>query len=316
MPCTLFEPGDQIPKLTMKKTFSFGMMMFLNLVLPAALWADELQTWNQDAFLPKQFSELLSQDLSEGIRNRANRIALPGITPGFVADPLGLLDDFNPTNPGQVNRQLDNVTQVDLDWFNISIGNDNPYLEVRQPGSPGGIGYYRVSTQMQVIDSTSTSFAFVVQAFTPAGLQNFGLNQGATTFCPSMSFFHNLSDGLAIQGFVGENMHMRTNLSGGLGQNVQGGIAIQRAIMPLASNQSNLYFFMEGLGRYRFESMGSGGYVSTSSAPAYNSARLDVLPGLQWKPSDTMSFSSGYVMPVGANRTDPTHLQITCSLQF
>jgi hypothetical protein len=285
--------------------------------------AGDFDTWNQDAFLSQSLGDLLAQENVDAVRSRLHRIPLPGILPGFISELPGVMqDDFDPANPGFPVKAPEVADDDGPDWLNICLGNDNPYLELRQPGSPGGIGYYRLATQVQLIDSPTTSCAVTVQAFTPAGLQNWGLNQGPTTFNPSMSFFHHLGEGVALQGFIGQSMILHSNLTDGLGQNLQYGMAVQRPLLPRPADNSNanVYLFFEALGRYRYESLGSGSYYtpasSTTSLTPYNSAHWDVLPGLQWRPSETLWMTSGFVMPVGPNHTDPTHLQITCSLQF
>ena len=39
------------------------------------------------------------------------------------------------------------------DWLSVAMGNDNPYFEFRQPGDPGGIGFYKWYSQVQVFDT-------------------------------------------------------------------------------------------------------------------------------------------------------------------
>ena len=76
--------------------------------------------------------------------------------------------------------------------MSVAAGNDNPYFDFRQRNDPGGIGYTRVSTQMQLFDTTRTACSVGLQAVTPAGLQCDGVadKMGTTVVSPAVSLFH------------------------------------------------------------------------------------------------------------------------------
>jgi hypothetical protein len=265
---------------------------------------------NQNLFMPRVLNQPLS--LGEDVTPpRPHRIRVLGISPGFLSDPLGLdQDDFNPGNPGvPLVNPGPSLSDSGPDWVSLSVGNDNPYFETRRHGDPGGVGYYRLSTQVQVVDSQTTGWTVGFQAFTPAGLQNAGLANGPTTVCPNVGFFHLLgSDGTAIQGFVGNRVFLDSRLDGQIRERFQYGMALQQPIWTdLASGGGTTYVYLEAQGRYRDPLPGS------ITPPAL----WQFLPGLSWRGSNNVWMSSGIVLPIGPARdTQPGHLQISCSFQF
>jgi hypothetical protein len=243
--------------------------------------------------------------------SRTPRLRLFRITPGFLADPLGMQDDDSSGLPGcTANLPQAGLTQTAPDngpeWIQIGMGSDVPYFDLRRPGDPGGFGYYRVNTQMALLDSPRTSCSFGVQAVTPAGAQFGGLPDGPTVVIPAFSVFHALNDRLAFQGFVSKNMPISDAAAAPLQRNVQYGLALQR---PLLTDGP------EGL-RNLFFSVGALGQV----APQRDCLRLvpqcDVLPGFQWHLNDYWWLSSAVLMPFGPVRSTPGQWQLTCSLQF
>src|SRR5581483_4363963 len=157
--------------------------------------------------------------------SRIPRLRLFRITPGFLADPLGLHDDDNSGLPGAMNLPRADLISMDQDsgpeWFQFGLGSDVPFFDLRRPGDPGGFGYYRVNTQMALLDSPRTACSVGVQAVTPAGAQFRGLPDGPTVLIPALSVFHALSDRLAFQGFVSKNMPIYDAAAAPLQRNVQ-----------------------------------------------------------------------------------------------
>jgi len=231
------------------------------------------------------------------------------IAPGFLSDPLGLQDDNNtlPGVPGTSVAPTPAQPDDGPDWIQVGLGVDNPYLDLRRPSDPGGVGFYRVNTQVQLLDSPTTACTLGFQAVTPAGIQFAGAPDGATVVSPAFSVFHALSEGTAIQGFVSKNVAV-SNADGAapLQRNLQYGMAVQRPIVADGP---------EGL-RSLFLSVGALGQVR----PERDNLRLiptcDVLPGLHWHVNDTWWVSSGVLVPVGPTRTAPHQFQLTCSFQF
>lgn len=241
--------------------------------------------------------------------SRAPRLRLFRIAPGFLSDPLGLQDDESsiPGVPSSSAGPMAAAPDDGPDWLQFDMGVDNPYLDLRRPGDPGGVGFYRVNTQVQLLDSSTTACAVGFQAVTPAGIQFAGAPDGATVVSPSISVFHALSQGTAIQGFVAKNVPL-SNADGArhLQRNLQCGMAVQRPL--LADGPDGL--------RGLFLSVGALGQVR----PEHDNLRLmptcDVLPGLHWHVNDNWWVSSGVLVPVGPTHTAPSQFQFTCSFQF
>ncbi len=240
---------------------------------------------------------------------RVPRLRLFRITPGFLADPIGLQDD-DTALPGAPNLSGANVTPPATDngpdWIQLGMGADNPYFDLRRPGDPGGFGYYRVNTQVSLLDSRTTACAVGIQAVTPAGLQFGGLPDGPTVVVPAFSVFHAITERLAIQGFVSKNVPISEAAAAPLQRHVQYGLALQRPLLADGPEGfRNLFFTVGALGQLN---------------PARDSLRplpnYDVLPGLQWHVNDNWWVSSGVLVPVGPVRTAPGQWQLTCSLQF
>lgn len=261
-------------------------------------------------FMPR----VLNQPLVPGEDSappRPHRVRMLGITPGFLSDPVGLdQDDFNPGNPGTpLSTPSAIVPDINSDWATLAVGNDNPFLEPRRQGDPGGVGYYRLATQLQVIDSQTTGCTVGLQGFTPAGLQNAGMPNGPTTVLPTLGFFHLLaSEGVALQGFVGNKLSLDNRLDGQFREHFRYGMALQQPVWNDPTPEGGTtYLFLQAQGRYRDPLPGT-------STPA---ALWQFLPGLSWRGRDNLWMSSGVVLPIGPARDiQPGHLQISCSLQF
>jgi hypothetical protein len=272
--------------------------------------ADDFFTFSpaSERVLPKELDLSFNSTEAPGPTNRPDRIRLFRIFPGFLSDPLGLDDDTPPFAPdGTPLKAIDDGPS----WVQVAVGNDNPYFDVRHPTDPGGIGYTRLQTQVQLLDMPSTSCTVGFQAVTPTGAQQGGIEDGPTVISPAFSLFHSLSDGTAFQGFVAKDLHVvnAAGLSdtlahpGQLNRGVQYGMAVQRPVLP---DMNNLYVFVEALGQYRVDT------VQATSLP-----NIELLPGMHLKVSDNWWLSGGLILPVNQSRPIDAHLwQITCSFQF
>jgi hypothetical protein len=284
----------------------------------ASARAGDTWDWNREALLPPHLDSILALSGPVDTTPRPSRIRLFGMTSAFLSDPVGLdQDDFNPANPG-VPLRTPGPTEPDSspDWITLAIGNDNPYFELRMPGDPGGVGFYRLASQVQVFDSPTTTCALGLQAFTPAGMQQAGASSGPTMVCPNLSLSQQIGDGAAIHGFLGEDLHVDPrNVATQMKQRLRCGLAVHQPLFPeLPDRTENVYLFVQALGRLRYDTASTMGTPGTTGS---QQALLQVLPGPQWKASDNLWWSSGVVMPVGPTRTgDTSHLQITCSFQF
>jgi hypothetical protein len=238
---------------------------------------------------------------------RLPRLRLFRFTPGFLADPIGMQDDDigMPGVPSLPGANLPSIPQDDgPDWIQVGMGSDNPYFDLRRPGDPGGYGFYRVNTQVSLLDSPTTACAFGVQTVTPAGGQFGGLQNGPTVVVPAFSVFHAVTDRLAFQGFVSKNVPILDAASSPLQRNVQYGVALQRPLLTDGpEGLRNLYFCVGALGQLTPDSV--------HLVPNY-----DVLPGFQWHVNDNWWLSSALLVPLGPIRSAPGQWQLTCSLQF
>jgi hypothetical protein len=239
--------------------------------------------------------------------SRTNRIRLFRIEPGFISDPLGVMDDDpTPTDPSGLSTK-----DADSDWINVTLGYDNPYFDFRQRGDPGGRGFYRVNTQVQLFDTSRTACSLGLQAYTPAGQQFNGLpdNQGSTVLSPALSLYHALDDDTAVQGYVGKNLLVQPGGAIPIEQKLRYGMAVQHSLSSVGPEPfRNVYLSVGALGQLRIDS-------STSTGPP---VAWEVLPGLHWKVADGCWLSGGLMVPVGPNRAEfgNGNWQFTCQFQF
>jgi hypothetical protein len=266
------------------------------LLCPAAAPAQTAPDWASQRTWASAFAGTAPQDVP---RARPNRIQLFRIVPGFLSDPVGLeTDDPAAATPGD-----------GLEWLQVSLGSDNPFFDFRRPGDPGGVGYYKVHTQLQLFGTRWTSCALSLQAVTPAGVDQDGIEDGPTVLSPSLCVYHELPDGTAIQSFIGRHLHVNSGLaSGPIHRNVQYGFAVQRPVWDTGpDNVGSFYLFVEALGRYRYDASYTG--------PA---AVWEMVPGVHWRVTDNLWLSGGVLMPVNAAPTarDARLWQFTCSIQF
>lgn len=241
---------------------------------------------------------------------RVPRLRLFRIAPGFLADPIGMQDDDFDL-PG-VTHMPSVAPQTSTDnsgpeWIQFGMGADNPLFDLRRPGDPGGVGYYRVNTQVALLESPTTSCTFGVQAVTPTGAQFGGLPNGPTVLSPAFSVFHAVNDRLAVQGFVSKNVPLDDLAAANyLQRHFQYGLAFQR---PLVAEGP------EGL-RNLFLSVGALGQFNASRDNLRMLPNYDMLPGLMWHLNDNWWVSSAMLLPLGPVRAAPGQWQLTCSLQF
>jgi hypothetical protein len=259
--------------------------------------------WQKPPVLPRAF-DLTNPDISSAsspTAPRANRIRLFRITPGFISDPVGLDCDDN-TDPTILAQ-----TENGPDWVGLSLGNDNPFFDIRRPGDPGGIGYYRVHSQVQLFDSRMTACTLNLQAVTPAGRDQNGLADGPTVVTPGVAIYHELDDGTALQGFVGKHVHLNSGWSSGYNRNIQYGMAVQRPLIdPTTLKIGSLYWYVGALGRYRFD-----------TDPTNRNSAWELMPGLHWQVSDSWWFACGFILPIGTPQPSDARLwQMTCSFRY
>jgi hypothetical protein len=240
------------------------------------------------------------------------RIRLFRFAPGFITDPLGVQDQDD-SLPGTLspNPVVPDTPDNGPDWVQFAMGADNPYFDFRRPGDPGGLGYNRLVTQVQLLDTASTSCTLDLQAVTPAGIQSFGVQDGPTVMVPSLGVFHAIDDDTALHGFIGKNMLLQGSLpTMPIRRSLKCGMALQRALLPEGPEAfRNLYVFMGALGEYQ-----RPGQVLPGTTGNVN---FEVMPGVHWRLTDNWWMTGGVLLQARSPRPDgQLPWQFTCSYQF
>jgi hypothetical protein len=258
-----------------------AIAIVLGVLLPHAVRAaDDIFDLNRDRVLPENIGLGVYSTDGSSTAPRPDRIRLFRIVPGFLSDPVGLEDDST-LGPDGVPVKTDDGPS----WLQLAVGNDNPFLDVRYPGDPGGIGYTKVHSQLQLFELPTTSCAIGFRAVTPAGAEQGGVEDGPTVTNPAT-----LTDTLGRASQLNRSM--------------QYGMAVQRTLLP---EENSVFWFVEALGRYRYD----------TTTPGTTQASMEVLPGMHLKLNESWWLSGGVILPVTQNRPMDGHLwQITCSFQF
>jgi hypothetical protein len=214
---------------------------------------------------------------------RAARFRTFRMMPGFLADPLGLYNGDDPAGAGDPAAGL--VSSKDGDApgrIQVTLGNDNPFFDFRWRGDPGGVGFYKVHSQMQLLDSGFTSLCLNCQAVTPAGLESGGVGEGPTIITPSIGWFQELGWGTALQGYVGTNVRTASDR---LECAYHYGLSWQCPLPGLvnADDKRGVYLFLQALGRYRYEGENQQG----------RPAVWEIVPGIHWRVADSCWLSLG-----------------------
>jgi hypothetical protein len=262
--------------------------------------------WQRDPILPLSLVQNPPAPPA-GSANRPERVLLFRIQPGFMSDPVGLFDDDPAATPPDPKGNSDD------DWINVNLGVDNPYFDFRMPGDPGGIGFYRVNTQVQLFDTSTTACSASLQAYTPSGIQFNGLpdSQGAKVVTPAFSLFHALDEGVALQGYVGKNMLVQSGGSAPVSRDLRYGLALQQSIGTLAQADPlrNLFLSVGALGETSLDS---------NRDPTRPPFSWDVVPGLHWKVADNCWLRGGVMLPVTntGQGVGSGQWQFSCQWQF
>ncbi|MBI3407766.1 MAG: hypothetical protein HY040_05345 [Planctomycetes bacterium] len=211
----------------------------------------------------------------------AARVRLFGMPTGFLRDPVGL-DSDDPALPADPMAARANPDD-DFSGILVSMGNYNPYFDMRRPEDPRGLGYYKVHSQMQVLDLGRTNVSLTLQALTPAGLESGGVANGPTIVSPSFACFQDLGYGAALQGYIGQDIMATSRWTDNLGTRVHYGVGVQCPVPGLCpQSDQGLFFFVQALGRYRYDTRTDG-----------KTAVWEVIPGLHWRVNDNCWLSIG-----------------------
>ncbi len=228
---------------------------------------------------------------------RVPRLHLFNMPSGFLYEPMGIdTDDGTETEPTQASAAQSGPPGPNGP-VQVTVGMDNPYYDYRWRTEAGGIGYYLLDSQVQVLDLGSTSLCFGMQAVTPAGLEGGGVAEGPTVFRPSVAWFQELNASTALHGFVSKRIRAHTGWTEDFETGFRYGLAFQYTIpwFTTGPNQS-VHFFVEALGRYQKDAV-----PCPSQAPL-----MEVIPGIHWRVGDNWWVSFG-----AARRS-----LLTCSWQF
>ena len=277
----------------------FGIVLLVSATATGRGGADEPGDGNVIGMFPRDFLIGAGSATPAPSVPRSNRVALFRIAPAFLTDPIGLDSDDPSTGDPAPTPEADDG----WNWLQVAFGNDNPFLDLRRRGDPGGVGYYRVQSQIQLFDSPTTVCALNLKAVTPAGREVNGVAGGPTFVSPAVSFFQSLDENFALQAFVSKNMRLDTPLRGSVLDAVECGMSIQRPLLDGPCGSGRLYMFVEALGRYHYD-------TTTDQA-----AVLEMVPGVHWRMNESWWVSGGWTVPVSA-RTETGRWQITCWMHF
>ncbi len=268
--------------------------MLVLVVLAAVACPAPGQEPGAEPHVPISYLSLITRDVSTFTTTPAAkppRLRTLGMPTGFLAAPLGLENDDD------VAAEADAAKDDPLACLQVNLGMYNPNFDLHLPGDLGGLGYYKLYSQLQVLDQGSTSVCLNLQAYTPAGYQFGGVANGPTVVSPTVSWFQELWRGTAVQGYFGQSIHANSRWQDNLSSNFQYGMALQYPLpnLKVQSSQS-VFVFVQALGRYRFDGATIDGHQ----------ALWEVMPGLHWRCSDNCWMSLGV-----------SHYNfLTCSWQF
>ena len=232
----------------------------------------------------------------------ASRVRLFRIQPGFLSETTWLDDDRTTGTPKPLEYD------PEPEFFSLSYGNDNPLFDFRGKGDPGGVGYSRINSQLQLFDTSKTAMSLGVQAVTPTGLANSGLadNRGTTVVTPGCSLFHELDEGLGVQAFVSKHMPLLNQATAPVRRDFRYGVAVHRCVTTNPIDPlSNVFLSVGATGQQRTDADGD------------KKINWDVMPGMHLRLADQWWLSSGYVLPVGPTRYENGgRWRLTCQWQF
>jgi hypothetical protein len=282
--------------------FGWALLVLAGVAMPVARG----QPPPPDAGAPREpllpFGLLANEGRTPGGNGRTAPVRLFRMPTAFLTDPLGLDDEDpppeDPLSPTASGGADDGRVQV-------AIGTDNPFFDFRGPNAPGGVGYYKVHTQVQLLEAQRTALTVGFQAVTPAGRESDGLANGPTFFSPNVAWFQELGGGNALHGFVGTDVLVNGRFADRPERGLQYGVAVQSPV-PLSDRflGRGVHLFVEALGRLRGEDV--------LDRPT---RRWELLPGLHWQMTERWWLAGGVLVPLGDAR--PGNLwQITCSWQF
>jgi hypothetical protein len=263
---------------------------------------------DQEPLLPRPFDrDWWTGRPDDGDAGRRPRVRLFRMPTGFLLNPISIDPDPAAVVNDPDALPLASGTDLGLLPLQAAMGADNPFFDFRRPGDPGGLGYYRWFTQVQLFEDDGGGCTLALQAVRPAGLEFNGVAEGPTVFSPALAWFRDLGAGAAVHGFVGKDLRVNAGWEESLRRDLQYGLAVHGPVPGFDSGSlPTLHVFVEALGRYRPDEEAGQRLPLT----------WELLPGLHWQKGDAWWLSGGLLLPLGGPKVDPRFWQLTCSWQF
>jgi hypothetical protein len=279
----------------MQAHFLVGVLAPLVLAWGAEASAQEIpgssEVWQEPVF-PRSFGLALPRSSGDlAVSSHPPPVYLFRMPSAF--DPL-------PADPDDADTPGDGRLQV-------MLAPDNPYFDFRRRGDPGGVGFYKLQSQVSLLDGPTSGFRMALRAVTPAGLQADGVAEGATVFSPSFSWFCGMPGDTALHAYLGKDVCANSRWTESLERDIRYGIAWTGPCPGFDGEACrNIRLFVEALGRYHLDNdPGRAGL-----------AGCELLPGVQWRLCESCWVSGGILMPIAAPLADRQLWQVTCSWQF
>jgi hypothetical protein len=294
------------------RCFCLGWAMAVFLLACPSAFGQAYSAWSDDAWrAPLLPNDLQWRTAGPSSSERIFRVRPFGTPAGCTSDILQQCDnELDAPGADPASRAGNNADDFLDTHVELALAADNPFFDIRLPGAFGGVGYQRLFTEVQVLDTGSSGLFLSCHAVTPAGREFDGLPDGPTYVNPSLSWFQDLGDGSAIQGFVGKTMRAHLHDVDTVPRNLQYGLVLQHPLSAFDADQGpgpRVFLFVETLGRYRLDD-------NSASPQALN--QWNVLPGIHLQTGDHSWLSGGVIVPIGPSRTEPGLWQVTCSWQF
>jgi len=239
--------------------------------------------------------------------DRAARCRMFRMPTGYGCDTAALeAEDDPPLDPSDPVWMAGSGPDPWGRW-NLLLGTDNPYFDMRVPGAAGGVGYYKLHTQCQLYDAGTSGVCLALQAAAPAGIDSDGVATGPTVLAPALGYYQELSGGAAIQGFVGKSLRARSGWSDNPGRSIRYGLALQSPVLGAGDSQGDgIRMFVEALGRTTYVADGTTSPDSTWA----------VLPGVHWRLGENCWMTGGVLLPLSAPRPETNRWQWTWYWRF
>ena len=239
---------------------------------------------NEPSRIFGDYSDLVRKELSLAEPtpvSRTPKLQFFRMPSGFMATPLGLYPDEDPPTEDGTTKSGDD----DFSFMQITYGTHIPYLDMYRKGDPGGFGFYKVHSQVQIFDLGATNVSAVFQAVTPMGLQNGGVGSGTTVLSPSLACFQDLGEGTAFHAYIGQQIASNANWRDQIHAGFRCGMAWQQPVpITAVSGDQGLYVFVQALGQYRTDNARPEGTKPAS---------WEVIPGVQYRVNNACWMSLG-----------------------